>query len=716
MNAPLLAVSDLAVGFPSDAGLVQAVRGVSFEVRRGESLGIVGESGSGKSTIAQAVLGLLPKGTKLSGSVRAEGKELLGLSEGDLGEVRGRLIAYIPQDPLSSLNPAFRVGWQIAEAVWTHQQVSHDDAMKRAVQLLEMVGIPEAKARAKSYPHEFSGGMRQRVVIAMAMANDPDLIIADEPTTALDVTIQAQVLEALKAARDETNSSLVLITHDLGVVAGMSDQVMVMYAGRAVETSQSDDIFYRSRMPYTLGLLGSLPRLDIDPRGALRPIPGTPPSLVTLPRGCPFSPRCAAAIDQCRKAEPDLLPVGDGHAAACIRSGELEPGRTDLFQATWADTTEGPAAVATGPTAAGPEANGAPAGEVLIEVKDLVKNFPIYGGGLIRRRVGEAQAVSGVNFELRERETLSLVGESGCGKSTTARSVLQLVSTTSGSVRFQGQELTGRSRSKLRPIRQGIQIVFQDPFASLDPLMPVGELIAEPLHVHGRWGRDGSARVAELLQMVGLNPEHRNRYPHEFSGGQRQRIGVARALALQPKVLVLDEPVSALDVSIQAGVVNMLEELQQRLGLGYLFIAHDLSVVRHISHRVAVMYLGKIVELGTRQDVYERPSHPYTQALLSAVPIPNPDLERQRRRIILKGDVPSATRPPSGCRFRTRCWKAQEICTREEPALIDRGQGHPSACHFAEVNPVLTAALQSSGNGFRQPSPSSSPPAPQPGA
>jgi peptide/nickel transport system ATP-binding protein/oligopeptide transport system ATP-binding protein len=331
---------------------------------------------------------------------------------------------------------------------------------------------------------------------------------------------------------------------------------------------------------------------------------------------------------------------------------------------------------------------------VLVEVKDLVKNFPIYGGGLVRRRVAEAQAVSRISFELRERETLSLVGESGCGKSTTARTVLQLLRATSGSVRYQGQELTTRSRSKLRPIRQDLQIVFQDPFASLDPLMPVGDIVGEPLHVHGRWGRQGPERVAELLRLVGLSPEHRNRYPHEFSGGQRQRIGVARALALEPKVLVLDEPVSALDVSIQAGIVNLLEELQQRLGLGYLFIAHDLSVVRHISHRVAVMYLGKIVETGSRADVYERPSHPYTQALLSAVPIPSPALERKRRRILLQGDVPSATRPPSGCRFRTRCWKAQEICAREEPALIDRGQGHPAACHFAELNPVLTAVQQ----------------------
>jgi peptide/nickel transport system ATP-binding protein/oligopeptide transport system ATP-binding protein len=314
----------------------------------------------------------------------------------------------------------------------------------------------------------------------------------------------------------------------------------------------------------------------------------------------------------------------------------------------------------------------------------------VYGGRLLRHRVGEAHAVSGISFQLRERETLSLVGESGCGKSTTARTVLQFLRATSGSVRYRGEELTTRSRAQLRPTRREVQMVFQDPFASLDPLMPVGDIVGEPLHVHGLWDRGGPERVAELLRLVGLNPEHRSRYPHEFSGGQRQRIGIARALALEPKVLVLDEPVSALDVSIQAGIVNLLDELQERLGLGYLFIAHDLSVVRHISHRVAVMYLGKIVETGTRQDVYERPSHPYTQALLSAVPIPNPNLERKRRRIILQGDVPSATDPPSGCRFRTRCWKAQDVCAREEPPLVDRGQGHPVACHFAEVNPVLT--------------------------
>jgi peptide/nickel transport system ATP-binding protein len=594
------------------------------------------------------------------------------------------VIAYVPQDPLSSLNPAFTVGWQVAETIWTRQQIGKEAAYRRAAELLEMVGIPRAAEQARRFPHEFSGGMRQRVVIAIAMANDPDVIIADEPTTALDVTIQAQVLEALRAARRQTGASLILITHDLGIVAGMADRVMVMYAGKPVETGPVDEIFFRSRMPYTLGLLGSLPRLDVDSSAPLRPIPGAPPSLINLPPGCPFAPRCPVVIGRCTEEEPALLAVAPEHRSACHRSGELVAG-APLFAAgdQMSERTAEPAPALL------PATNGQP----VIGVIDLVKHYPITSGRLMRRQVAEAHAVCGVSLELRERETLGLVGESGCGKSTTARSILQLQPVTSGSVRFEGQELTTQTRRQLRPLREHVQVVFQDPFASLDPRMPVGEIVAEPLHVHERWDRrTGPARVAELFRLVGLNPEHRNRYPHEFSGGQRQRVGIARALALEPKVLVLDEPVSALDVSIQAGVVNLLEDLQDRLGLSYLFIAHDLSVVRHISDRVAVMYLGKIVETGTRSQVYDAPSHPYTQALLSAVPVPDPEVERRRRRILLTGEVPSAVSPPSGCRFRTRCWKAQGICATEEPALTDRGQGHPVACHFAERVPVLPGA------------------------
>ncbi len=681
---PLLDVEGLNVTFRTRDGDVRAVRDLTLRLDRGETLGIVGESGSGKSTVALAILGLLPKNASVTGSVTSGGRELLGLRERDLARVRGSVIAYVPQDPLSSLNPAFTVGWQVAETIWTRQEIGKEAAYRRAVELLEAVGIPRAAEQAQRYPHEFSGGMRQRVVIASAMANDPDIIIADEPTTALDVTIQAQVLEALRAARKQVGASMILITHDLGIVAGLADRVTVMYAGKPVETGPVDDIFFRSRMPYTLGLLGSLPRLDVDSSAPLRPIPGAPPSLINLPPGCPFAPRCPVAIERCAGEEPALLPVALEHGSACHRSRELTAG-APLFD------TQDPMSERTMVSAPAtlPVANGGP----VIGVTDLVKHYPITSGRLVRRRVGEAHAVCGVSLELREHETLGLVGESGCGKSTMARSILQLLAATSGSVRFEGRELTGQTRRQLRPLRQHVQVVFQDPFASLDPRMPVGEIVAEPLHVHERWDRrTGPARVAELFRLVGLNPEHRNRYPHEFSGGQRQRVGIARALALQPKVLVLDEPVSALDVSIQAGVVNLLEDLQDRLGLSYLFIAHDLSVVRHISDRVAVMYLGKIVETGTRSQVYDAPSHPYTQALLSAVPVPNPEVERRRRRILLTGEVPSAFSPPSGCRFRTRCWKAQGICATEEPALTDRGQGHPVACHFAEKEQVLPGA------------------------
>ncbi|HEX5288659.1 MAG TPA: ABC transporter ATP-binding protein [Streptosporangiaceae bacterium] len=698
MTEPLLEVTDLSVGFQTREGQVRAIRNLNFTLQPGQTLGIVGESGSGKSTVALSILGLLPKNARITGSVRARGRELIGLSEHSLSGVRGSTIAYIPQDPLSSLNPSFRVGWQVAEAIWTRQDVSKEQAHKRAVELLEMVGIPSAAERAERYPHEFSGGMRQRVVIAMAMANDPSIIVADEPTTALDVTIQAQVLEALRAARDQTQAAVILITHDLGVVAGMADRVMVMYAGRAVETAPSDEVFYHPRMPYTLGLLGSLPRLDVGGQGPLRPIPGSPPSLVNMAPGCPFRPRCPLAYDLCETEEPALAHVGVEHAAACHRSAELVDVGTELFEPTWADTADladaaalpEPVVMAAHRNGAAARAEGDPADSLVMKVTDLVKHFPIRGGGLVRHTVGEAHAVCGVSFELHRHETLGLVGESGCGKSTTARTVLQLLKATSGSVLFEDQELTSRSRAALRPLRQQIQVVFQDPYASLDPRMPVGDIVAEPLHIHNRWSREtGPKEVSELFRMVGLNPEHRNRYPHEFSGGQRQRVGIARALALKPEVLVMDEPVSALDVSIQAGIVNLLEELQDRLGLSYLLIAHDLSVIRHICDRVAVMYLGKIVEIGTQNDVYDRPTHPYTQALLSAVPVPDPVVERQRQRILLTGDVPSADNPPSGCRFRTRCWKAQEICEQQDPELTERGQGHPVACHFPEVTAVL---------------------------
>jgi peptide/nickel transport system ATP-binding protein len=667
----VLQVDDLHVSFPTDDGLVRAVRGVSFSLAAGESLGIVGESGSGKSVTSLAIMGLLPVNAQVEGEVRFGDRQLLGLSDDEMSDVRGSRISMVFQDPMTSLNPVYTVGHQVAEAILAHNDVGDAKARERAVELLEIVGIPNAGQRADSYPHELSGGMRQRVVIAIAMANDPDVIIADEPTTALDVTVQAQILAALERARQETGAALILITHDLGVVAGHTDRVAVMYAGRLVETGSAREVFYRPRMPYTMGLLGGVPRLDRAQR-RLTPIAGAPPSLLDPGAGCPFAPRCPLAETVCEE-EPELLAVSAGHRAACHFAGTLT-GTT-----VYPQEEERPLP---------------PVGEPILRVRELVKHFPLRSRGLLRKQVGTVHAVCGVSFEVRQGETLGLVGESGCGKTTTARALLNLVRATSGEVLFGDSELTRLSRSGMRPLRRHLQIIFQDPYASLDPRMTVSEIVAEPLRIHGSYDR---AQVRELLRLVGLNPEHGNRYPHEFSGGQRQRIGVARALALKPRLLVLDEPVSALDVSIQAGVLNLLKDLQEELGLGYLFVSHDLSVVRHIAHRVAVMYLGKIVELAPAEQLFSRPAHPYTQALISAIPIPDPDKERARTRILLTGDVPSPSAPPSGCRFRTRCptfalrlsQDERARCVAEEPALVRRGTAAPVACHYAEETTLL---------------------------
>jgi peptide/nickel transport system ATP-binding protein len=696
----VLAVEDLTAGFPTVDGYVQAVRGVSYELRRGEVLGIVGESGAGKSVTSLAVMGLLPGTARISGSARLLGEELVGLDDEAISDIRGNRIAMIFQDPLTSLTPVYTVGTQLAEAVLAHRDVPKAEARRRAVELLDVVGIPNAAQRVDAYPHELSGGMRQRVVIAMAMANDPDVIIADEPTTALDVTVQAQVLEALELARARTGAAMVLITHDLGVIAGHVDRVAVMYAGKLVEYGTAEEVFYDPKMPYTIGLLGSQPRLDEPREERLTPILGTPPSLVNLPAGCPFTPRCPMAEYVCAYEEPELLPVVGAHRAACHFSDRLvgvEP--SDLFRPTAVDARAAPtAAEADGARAAQAVGRDIPAdSRALLSARHLVKHFPVRSKGLLKRRIGEVHAVCDVSLDLYPHETLGLVGESGCGKSTTARLLLSLIPATAGELRYRERDLHTVSRSRMRPLRRQMQIVFQDPFASLDPRMTVSALIAEPLRIHGLYGDTGREQVRALLRVVGLNPEHGNRYPHEFSGGQRQRIGIARALALRPAVLVLDEPVSALDVSIQAGVINLLEDLQEALGLSYLFVSHDLSVVRHIADRIAVMYLGRIVELGTTDELFTAAAHPYSQALISAIPIPDPRKERQRQRIVLTGDVPSPISPPSGCRFRTRCPKfAGELSPEERrqcvdvvPALVDRGQGHASACHYAEARELV---------------------------
>ncbi len=691
----ILQVSDLTVSFPSEAGPVRAVRGVSFEVAAGEVLGIVGESGSGKSVSALAAMGLLPPQAEVSGSIKFRGEELLGRSDAELSKIRGKRIAMVFQDPLSALTPIFTVGDQVAEALLIHGKGTHGkgsvskaQAANRAVELLDLVGIPRAGERARSFPHEFSGGMRQRVVIAMAIANNPDLIIADEPTTALDVTVQAQVLDVLRTARELTGAGLVLITHDLGVVAGVANRVQVMYAGRVVESAPVDEVFARPRMPYTLGLLGSIPRLDGDRREPLVPIEGQPPSMVDLEPGCPFAPRCPLVEDRCRTEEPPLSTAEAEHPTACWRAGELvaqEPDAAELF---------GVEAVAVPELAVEDRA-------VVLRVTDLSRHYPITKGSVFRRRVGTVKAVDGVSFELHAGEVLALVGESGCGKTSTLMEILGLATPTTGTIEVLGQNVTKLDRGGRKAIRRDMAVVFQDPVASLDPRLPVGEVIAEPLMVHGMPAAQRAERVRELLRLVGLRPDHAERYPADFSGGQRQRIGIARALALEPKLIVLDEPVSALDVSIQAGVINLLEELRARLGLAYLFVAHDLSVVRHLADRVAVMYLGKLVEVGTVDAVFAAPRHPYTQALLSAVPIPDPAVERRRERVLLRGDLPNPADPPSGCRFRTRCQLfptlgtlAQQLCVereppREEPRDGSGAPGHLVACHHSRVREVV---------------------------
>ncbi|WP_292974874.1 ABC transporter ATP-binding protein [Mycobacterium sp.] len=604
----LLDVRNLAVSFPTEGSPLKAVRGVDFHVDAGEVVAIVGESGSGKSTAAMAVVSLLPEYADVRGSVRLQGTELIGLPDQAMSRFRGNTIGMVFQDPMSALTPVYTVGDQIAEAIEVHRpRTGKRDARRRAVELLELVGIQQPDKRAKAFPHELSGGERQRVVIAIAIANDPDLLICDEPTTALDVTVQAQILDVLKTARDVTGAGVLLITHDLGVVGEFADRALVMYAGRIVESAAVNDVYRDRRMPYTVGLLGSVPRLDARQGTRLVPIPGAPPSLTALEPGCPFGPRCPLVVDECLSAEPELVPVAAEHSAACIRT-EHVVGRS-AAEVYGISTT--------------PEA--APTGDqtVVVRVRDLVKTYPLTKGLLLRRSVGEVRAVDGISFELPQGRTLAIVGESGSGKSTTLHQILELVAPQSGSIEVLGSDVATLTSAGRRALRRDIQVIFQDPAAALDPRLPVFDLLAEPLRANGFTNTDAQHRVAELLDTVGLRHADASRYPSEFSGGQKQRIGIARALALRPRILALDEPVSALDVSIQAGILNLLLDLQQELGLSYLFVSHNLSVVKHMAHRVVVMLRGAIVEQGDSEEIFSHPQHEYTQRLLAAVPQPD---------------------------------------------------------------------------------------------
>jgi len=666
MGPPLLDISDLHVQFVTSHGTVRAVEGLSYQVHPGEMVAIVGESGSGKSVSALAVMRLLPAGTARipAGSVRFDGRELLELSEEEMRRIRGRHIAMIFQEPMTSLNPVLKIGLQIMEPLTIHLNMDDKAARARAVELLTLVGITDPESRLDQYPHQLSGGMRQRVMIAIGLACNPKLLIADEPTTALDVTIQAQILELMQDLSRRLGVAVVIITHNLGIVARYADRVNVMYAARLAESGTAERVFTRPLHPYSRGLLTAVPRLDRGRSAKLASIEGAPPNLLAPPKGCRFHPRCRFAIEKCYE-EPPFALAEPGHLVACHRVHEIE--------------MLDPAGLRPA-SAAKAAANGS--AERILDIKGASKFFPIRAGLLRRPRL--IRAVNDVTLDIKRGETLGLVGESGCGKSTLGRLVLRLDDATAGDIRFEGVELARLRTDEMLAVRKRMQVIFQDPYSSLNPRMTVGQIIAEPMRVHRILPKpEIPDRVSELLQLVGLFPYMAERYPHELSGGQRQRVGIARALSVNPHVIVCDEAVSALDVSIQGQVINLLEELQQQLGLTYLFIAHDLAVVRHISSRVAVMYLGRIVEQAPAEELFANPKHPYTQALLAAAPIPDPVIERTRPRRIIKGELPSPLNPPVGCVFHPRCPLMTEECKKAVPPTRELAPNHLVACIHA---------------------------------
>ena len=746
--ANVLEVTDLRTEIKLRTATVHAVDGISFTVGAGETVGIVGESGCGKTMTGMSILRLLPRGgTIAGGTILLEGRDLASLSDGDMRSVRGNEIGMVFQDPMTSLNPTMTIGRQIAEGVRLHRGVSDSAAMARAAEVLDLVGMPRPKERLGDYAHQLSGGLRQRVMIAMALSCSPKLLIADEPTTALDVTIQAQILSLLDRLKAELHMAMVLITHDMGVIAGRADRVVVMYAGKIVESAATGELFGNVRHPYTEALLASIPQLDQDRSQKLYSIPGLPPDLTRPPAGCRFAPRCVFATDECVRSEPPLGGANPGHPFACFHPRQTsaealvgsaqaliaEADRNTALRSRYANElklldsgSESAAAgdtsdradlavhsattVTLGFTPARPRAdtaNGEAAAswgsesEKVLEFRDVSKEFPVSAGVVLKRRVGSLKAVSGVNLAIRRGETFGLVGESGCGKTTLGRMGVALETPTAGHVIFDGTDLASMSSKELRTRRRDLQLMFQDPYSSLDPRARVKEIIREPLDV-ARWKRpvDRDAVVAELLDEVGLARSALDRYPHEFSGGQRQRLGLARALTLRPKLIVADEPVSALDVSVRSQILNLMKRLQASHGLTYVVISHDLSVVRYLADRIGVMYLGKLVELGTGADIYERPAHPYTAGLLESIPVPRPEIARQKAgKAAMAGEIPSAVNPPSGCRFRTRCPRAQERCAAEVPEMSLFGGEHQAACHFPLQAPVSVGTARAEAIG-----------------
>ena len=699
-QTPVLRVEHLRTEFRLRSATVVAVDDVSLTVHEGECLGLVGESGCGKSTTGLSIMRLLPRiGHVTGGQVVLGDRDLTRLSEAEMRRVRGNEVAMIFQDPMTSLNPTSTIGVQVAEPLRIHFGTPKRQAAERALEMLDLVGVPNPRERMNDYPHQLSGGLRQRVMIAMALTADPKLLIADEPTTALDVTIQAQILDLLDRLREELSMAVLLITHDMGVIAGRTDRVMVMYAGKAVESATTDELFRTTRHPYAGALLESVPRLTTSAADRLPTIPGLPPDLASPPAGCRFAPRCRFAEPGCSAAEPPLEELDGGHWVACIHplsepSDAAQPSETP---ASTAQQSAGPTVhVLSEPAPAASTGGGARRGAlsaapVLVAIDRLVKEYPVRRGlGLgLGGPAASVKAVSGISLIIRRGETFGLAGESGCGKTTLGRIVSGHEHPTSGAVRIDGRELLRLRRSDLRRARSELQLMFQDPYASLNPRMRVGAIIREPLLVQGSGNRRQQwERVAELLDEIGLSRRAIDLYPHEFSGGQRQRIGMARALALSPRLIVADEPVSALDVSIQSQILNLMKRLQSDHGLTYMVVSHDLSVLRYLSDSIGVMYLGKLVEYGPSEAIYRSPAHPYTHGLLQAIPIPDPQAERAKRAAAVRGELPSPVNPPSGCRFRTRCPLAQDLCAEAEPPMQVFGEGHVAACHFPLAQPT----------------------------
>ena len=669
MSAPgkgiSLQVERLRMQIDTPRGAIRAVDGVDVDLRPGECFAIVGESGSGKSMTALSILRLLPEAARITdGRVRLGENDLLALPEAAMRAVRGRRVAMVFQEPATALNPVLTVGRQVAEVIERHGTARGEDIGKRVLELLDAVGVPDAARRAEEYPFQLSGGLKQRVMIAAALAAEPEVLIADEPTTALDVTIQSQILDLLAKLQAERGMALLLITHDLGVVARMAQRVAVMYAGEIVEVASRADFFAAPQHPYSQKLFQAIP--STRKRGAdLSVIAGQVPALGGEFPGCRFADRCDQAFLRCRQEAPLLKAVAG--------AGGERLARCHLRDA-------GPAAPRVVEPGESPDEVTFVAAEsmpVLADVQDLKVHFPIRRG-ILRRTVGHVRAVDGVSLAVRAGRTLALVGESGCGKTTAGKAILRLIPSTAGRVVFDGTDLATLAPDTLRAKRAQMQIIFQDPYASLDPRMRVEEILAEGLQSLGLGGSDRERhwRLTALLEQVGLPPEALARYPHEFSGGQRQRIAIARALAVEPRMIVCDEPTSALDVSVQAQILNLLKSLQQRLGIAYLFITHNLSVVEYLAHEVAVMYLGRIVERGTVDEVLGNPRHPYTAALLSAVP----DVDGERELIRLSGELPSPVNPPSGCHFHPRCPEARPECRESYPEAARLSRTRTVSC------------------------------------